>query len=248
MLFVYFGKKTNNEMENGISIALDKESLNKNESLSFSVNLRSSKPCMDLAAYEIFDLSNVSVVLAKQEVMELNSNLPKKITLNLKNLNAGSYILRLRARCNGNTKLSTAKFRIISEAKPLHAEQKELVDLNSSSESRKTQIPSESRDNENFLDMKTSEIYELAKKDQFKAEKICDSLSTDIKDRCFSSLADATNNFQYCSRVQSLSSKDGCYINFALRGNFDVCGNIYDTYQKEGCYALKSAAKIENAE
>ena len=94
-------------------------------------------------------------------------------------------------------------------------------------------------DGKQRLELSTSEIIALSGKDHNKAEQMCNSLSTEKKDECLSSIAEKTKNKEFCSKIQDVSIRDGCYLSLVLEGLRIDCADVYDSYQRGACYSLK---------
>lgn len=210
-----------------IKIGIDKTKFQNNEPISFSANLYSSKSRDCLLYYEIFNLDNVTIVSKQQEKIKLMETLTKKGVFSIENFSGGNYLLRAKIKCDEHVEIATAKFTIIAEEEDL----------------KKQNISNENL--ENLQELKISEIIKVSKDDPTKAISMCSLVNPKFSDNCILEIAEAAKNSELCFKIQEISIKDGCFLNFALKGNYSLCEYINDKYQKDGCNVLKLAAENE---
>lgn len=235
-LLIHSGSKPKIKDKLEIKINLDKTKLQNNEPISFSANLYSSKSRDCLLYYEIFNLDNVTIVSKQQEKIKLMETLTKKGIFSIENFSGGNYILRAKIKCDEHVEIATAKFTIIAEEEDSKNQKETKLIKNDTFEEI---------DNKNLQELKISEIIKVSKDDPTKAIAMCFSLNPKFSDNCILEIAEAAKNSELCFKIQEISIKDGCFLNFALKGNFSLCGYINDKYQKDGCNVLKLAGENE---
>ena len=240
ILLLYLNNKKSEEKDIlELDLVLEKESFYNNQSLNFLTKLYYNKKCDGLVQYEIFRLNNISVVINKNEDIKLSGKVSRDDAFSLNKLSSGNYILRAKIRCNDKLEISIAKFSILSKEKNI---------FNISDKASIKQNISDNKFSENISMKKTeelspSEIIALSNQNPNKAEQMCNSLSTEKKDECLSVIAEKTKNKDYCSKVQDVSIRDGCYLSLVLEGIYIDCADIYDSNQREACVSLKSNKK-----
>ena len=236
--YFYFANSNRNAISSlKINVILEDDSLYNDEFLKFSTELYSNKKCKGLVSYEIFNLNDLSAINNKRENIEFVEKSTRNDQISLNNLEKGDYILRGQIKCDTMGDVFTAKFKIIPKQILNISNAKKIETLQNISNMTSPQAAEAPATRE--TELKISDIIEMSKTNLIKAEQLCNSFKTD-NDKCFAGIAIKTKNKIYCSKVEEVSLRDGCYANLALIGDYSVCDSIYDYYQKQGCYALKS--------
>ncbi|TSC78951.1 MAG: hypothetical protein G01um101429_627 [Parcubacteria group bacterium Gr01-1014_29] len=66
---------------------------------------------------------------------------------------------------------------------------------------------------------------------------ICDNAPIDVRDKCYSSLAQQTGGSAVCEKIQRLDDRDNCFSNQASRmGDAELCTKIGNINIRDGCY------------
>jgi hypothetical protein len=78
------------------------------------------------------------------------------------------------------------------------------------------------------------------------AGKICNSLrEIRDKDMCFDVVAKTVNQSIVCDYINSSTSRDACYMHFAMRYDYSVCDKVDSQYLKKSCESLKYIKSVE---
>lgn len=87
----------------------------------------------------------------------------------------------------------------------------------------------------------------VIKKDVSQAVLLCNSLIEDSAvDSCIETISKDAQLSSVCDAVRSHSSRDGCYMSFALEGDFSVCEKIADRYRSNSCWYLAQAKEFQS--
>jgi len=235
LVFPYFNNKDKKDILN-LDLELGNENLNDNQSLKFMTKLDYNKKCDGLLQYEIFRLNNITLSINKTENIMLNGKISRNNTLKLNKLPPDNYILRAKIRCDDNLGFSTARFKI--SAKETDAENmSDKIPLKQNISDGK---PTEDVQINKNTELRTTEIIATSSHDPAKAQQMCNSLNAEKKDECLSGIAERTKNKDFCSKIQSISARDGCYLSLVLEGIQIDCADVYDSYQRGACYSLKT--------
>lgn len=87
-------------------------------------------------------------------------------------------------------------------------------------------------------------VEEVKKKSSNPASAVsyCNGLSKEYhRDSCFNAAAEETKDSTMCERINSGTTRDNCYTNFALEGDYTVCEKLENKYLKASCESLKEA-------
>ncbi|MBN1156924.1 hypothetical protein JXA85_04865 [Candidatus Woesearchaeota archaeon] len=69
---------------------------------------------------------------------------------------------------------------------------------------------------------------------------LCQNMLTlDSRDECVSRVAEISNSPGYCTELKSVSKKDLCYMNFALKGNYAFCDRVSNINLRNSCLSLE---------
>lgn len=234
LIFLHFNNKESEKNFLKLDLELENENLYSNQSLKFLTNLDYSKECDGTVQYEIFRLSNITLVINKTGNIKLNGKVSRNEALVLNKLPPDNYILRVKIKCNDDFGISAVRFKILAKEKDaFNVSGKIPIKQNISNDKFSEDISIKKA-----AELSASEIIALSSHDPVKAEQMCDLLVME-KDECFSGIAEKTKNKGFCSRIQEVSVRDGCYISLALEGAQIDCADIYDSYQRGACYSLK---------
>lgn len=235
LIFLYFNNKDKKDILK-LDVELESDNIYNNQSLKFLTKLDYNKKCNGIVQYEIFRLKNITLVFNKTENIKLNGKVSRDGTFPLNQLLPNDYILRAKIKCDDNLGISAARFKIIAKETGAGNIGDKIPPRQNTSNDKL----SENASIKQVADIPTSEIISLSSRDPDKAEQMCNSLSSEKKDECISGIAERTKNKDFCSKVQAVSARDGCYLSLALEGIQIDCANIYDSYQKQACYSLKT--------
>ncbi|MBI4141733.1 hypothetical protein HY484_02300 [Candidatus Woesearchaeota archaeon] len=87
----------------------------------------------------------------------------------------------------------------------------------------------------------------VVKRDVSQAVLLCNSLiEDDAVDSCIETISEDSISSVVCDALRSRSSKDSCYMSFALDGDFSVCDKITDRYQSNSCWYLAQAKEFQS--
>ncbi|MBI2659688.1 hypothetical protein HYX07_00825 [Candidatus Woesearchaeota archaeon] len=236
LIFPYFNDKKSDKDILKLDLELENENLYNNQSLKFLTKLESNKKCDGLLQYEVFRLTNITLAINKTESIKFNGKVSRDAAFSLNQLLPNDYILRAKIKCNDNLGISAARFKIIGNETGAGDISDKLIAKQNISNDKLSEIMSI----ENMAEISTSEIIALSSHDPDKAEQMCNSLSTEKKDECISGIAERTKNKDFCSKIQSISARDGCYLSLVLEGIQIDCADVYDSYQRGACYSLKT--------
>ncbi|MBI2654562.1 hypothetical protein HYX02_07205 [Candidatus Woesearchaeota archaeon] len=229
LFFMYFKSQKKEKDDLRLDLVLEKTNLYSNESLDFSASLYYNKKCDGVFHYEIFRLSDVSVVISESEDIRLNGDDSRAKSLALSRLLPGEHILRAKLKCGDKVEISIARFSILQSG-----------EIASSSKIFDEQTAKGSIEITKTEESKILEIIDSSEQNQNQALQMCDSLDTSSKDKCYSGIAEKTKNKEYCAKIQDITTRDGCYASLALEGVYGACEHIVDSYQREACNSLKA--------
>jgi hypothetical protein len=84
-----------------------------------------------------------------------------------------------------------------------------------------------------------TEVKQIAQSEPESAASNCLKLaSTEQRDICFSTLADASKSYAYCDKINKIDYKDNCFLAFAIKENIDLCNKITENASKALCEQL----------
>ena len=90
-----------------------------------------------------------------------------------------------------------------------------------------------------------SQAKAVSKQDPNKAGQICNSIESSAKKNlCFSEVAEYSGKSTFCTRIDSNTKRDSCYMNFALDGDFTVCDKVVNKYLQRSCESLKQIGAV----
>ena len=234
LIFLHFNNKESSEKYIlKLDLELENENLYSNQSLKFLTKLDYDKKCDGLVQYDVFRLNNITLVINKTENINLSGKVSRSNEFPLNELLPNDYILRAKVGCNDKLGISTARFKILAK------EEVVINDKISIKQNTSNDRLSENAPIKNVAEISASEIIALSGQDTDKAKKMCNSLYTEKKDECLSEIAEKTKNKDFCSGIQAVSARDGCYLSLVLEGVQVDCADVYDSYGREACYSLK---------
>jgi hypothetical protein len=83
----------------------------------------------------------------------------------------------------------------------------------------------------------------LAGQDAERAAVLCTSLVlAKDTDQCFFAIANASKKSSLCANIQSLNTRDDCYIDFVFAGDYSVCEQLNNRFYLTTCLSFKSNA------
>ena len=192
-----------------------------------------------------------TVITRREETLAVETTTSHNRNLQLPStVKPGKYYLQAIADYNNKQAKSSFEFEVVEKV----AEKKPITyvpPIETKPTTPTTNTPSTNNNNPNipitptvtssgktFGDVLT-EVKQIAQSEPESAASNCLKLaSTEQKDICFSTLADASKSHAYCDRISKIDYKDNCFLAFAIKENIDVCNKITENASKALCEQL----------
>jgi len=244
-----FNKSTTSLLD--VSISTDKYTFNPGDFITFQVHATNmgSKDRFDvILKYTILDESNKAVANKDETIaLQTSASLDRNIMIP-SSVQQGKYKLQVTASYGSNNAKSTSEFEVVPKSSIKNNATPPIILPQNTTITNPNDIPAyvpPATVNTGINTGKTfgellSSVKATSKTDPESVVSDCSNLaSLDQKYICFSVIADSSESYEYCSRVDNLEYKDNCYLSFVLKGNLDVCQYITDKDNKAFCDQLR---------
>ena len=239
-----FNKTTNSLLD--VTISTDEYSFNAGDVINFQIyitNMGSPERFDVSLKYVILDESNKQVASKEDTVaLQTTASLNRNIIIP-SGTPAGRYRLQVTAKYGSSSAKGSTEFEVVSNTVLKNTTSKPVTIKNSTinnPNTLETYVPPVTMDTGKTFGELLTDVKATSVNDPESALPECSDLaSLDQKDICFSVIADSSGSYEYCSRVDSTTYRDNCYMSFVLKGNVDVCQYITDADNSAFCNQLR---------
>ncbi len=239
-----------------ISISTDSSAYLAGDNINYQIqmtNMGSQNRFDATVKYIISDDAN-TVLARKEETLAVETNTRVSRTIQIpQNLQPGKYYLVATADYGNKQAKSSIEFEVVAtEQDKTNAAASQNIPANN-----QNNLPAQGQQNNNGQNTNDNTNQQVVggttitfgqEIDNIKREaltnpnaaiKDCDSIGDQEHiEICYSTVAETSQNTNYCEYIKDDSRKDNCYMSFVVAGNTEVCDKITDANNKDFCKQL----------